>query len=143
MQRPPGIGNAVSRRLCGLDRRLGIDHSDRSEWVWAVPLLTFVGTLALFLILQRTSGISLAVAAPVGLVCAVVMAGMSVAYMTPVADQADGDDGPGHDDGRVPALPGGWWETLTGPTPQPAERASVDASTVESDHREPVVPSAR
>ena len=52
MQRPPGIGNAVSRRLRGLDRRLGIDHSDRSEWIWAIPLLTFVGTLSLFVVVS-------------------------------------------------------------------------------------------
>ena len=141
MQRPQGIGSAVSRQLRALDRRLGIDHSNRSEWIWAIPLLTFVGTLSLFVVLQRTSGISPVVAAPVGLVCAAVMAGMSVAYMTPVADEVDGDNGPGHDDGRVPALPGGWWDVLAAPGPLAVERAYADPGTVGSSESEPVAPS--
>jgi hypothetical protein len=140
MQRPPGIGSAVSRQLRALDRRLGIDHSDRSEWIWAIPLLTFLGTLSLFVVLQRTSGITPVVAAPVGLVCAAVMAGMSVAYMTPVADEVDGDNGPGQDDG-VPSLPGGWWDVLAGPGPLAVERAYVDAGTVGSSESETVAPS--
>jgi hypothetical protein len=131
MRRPLRIGHSVSQRLRRLDRRLGIDHSDRSEWIWAVPLLTFLGTLSLFLVLQRTSGISPVVAAPVALVCALVMAGMSAAYMTPVADETDENDAPGSDDGRVPALPGGWWEVLAGSGQLPAERAYVDASTAD------------
>jgi hypothetical protein len=141
MPRSLRIGHSISRRLRGLDRRLGIDHSDRSEWIWAVPLLTFLGTLSLFVVLQQTSGITPVVAAPVALVCALVMAGMSVAYMTPVADETDEHDGPGRDDGRVPALPGGWWEVLGGPAQLSPERAYVDASPAGSDQGEPVAPS--
>src|SRR6267143_768967 len=69
------IGRTVSARFRALDRRLHIDHTGRSEWIWAVPVLSFLGTFAL-----------------IALLIAALIAGMSVAYMTPEAEPAD-DDG--------------------------------------------------
>jgi hypothetical protein len=87
---------ALSGRLRRLDRRLGIDHRGRSEWIWAVPLLSFAGTLATVLVLGVLSHVPAILFAPVAVVVAVVIAGQSVAYMTPAADTGGEDGYPGH-----------------------------------------------
>jgi len=103
----------LSERFRALDRLLHIDHRGRSEWILAVPILSFAGAFVLVAIVGAvTAGVSAALYVPMGLVIALATAGMSVAYMTPEAD-TPGDD---RDDGgqaRAPAtpqptLPRGW-----------------------------------
>jgi hypothetical protein len=91
------LSEATSGRFRALDRRLHIDHSGRSEWIWAVPILTFAGTLAMVVVAGAvTSGATPALYVPIGLVVGLLMGGMSVAYMTPAPDDGGpGDDGDG------------------------------------------------
>ena len=112
------FGARVSARFRALDRRLHIDHRGRSEWIWAVPILTFAGSFALVTVVGVvTSGVSAALYVPIGLIVALATAGMSVAYMTPEPDAPEegGDDGGQH--AREPAPPPGkprpgwaWWQ---------------------------------
>ncbi|MGA8016924.1 MAG: hypothetical protein WCB85_13500 [Candidatus Dormiibacterota bacterium] len=118
----------LERRLRRLDRRLGIDHSGRSEWVWAVPALAFVGTLAMLIALDLIGGggivLTLLLGLPLGLICAAVMAGLSIAYMTP-ADEDHDDPGPPRDHDPEPIPPPGWWGVMAADrAPDPAERSS-------------------
>lgn len=102
------IAERVSRRFRALDRRLHIDHRGRSEWIWAVPILTFAGSFTLVALVGAiTAGVTPALYVPMGLIIAAATAGMSIAYMTPEPD-APGDDH--RDDGGQHAR---------GPRPQP------------------------
>jgi hypothetical protein len=93
-------GSVLSGRLRHLDRRLRIDHRGQSEWIWAIPLLTFVGTLAMVLVVGALVHAPEPLVVPVAFILSVLMTGMSVAYMTPEADIGDrGDD---HGRGRSP-----------------------------------------
>lgn len=127
----------LDRRLRRLDQRLGIDHSGRSELIWAVPVLTFLGTFAMIMAMSWRGGLGL-LGIPGAVIAGLVMAGMSVAYMTPVADEP-GDDDPGDGGGRgstrlpppgprttaeeapSPAPPP-WWSGLDTPADEPAPR---------------------
>jgi hypothetical protein len=92
------ISDATSRRLRALDRRLHIDHRGRSEWIWAAPALTFLGTVALVVVAGAvTSGTTPWLYTPIAVLVGLLMAGMSIAYMTPAEDS--GDDGGGGDGG--------------------------------------------
>jgi len=110
---------STSARFRALDRRLGIDHSGRSEWVWAAPVFTFLGTAVLVTVAGAvTSGTTPLLYAPIALLLGLLMAGMSIAYMTP-------DEGAGGDDGgdggsppqrsRPPAPRGDWSRWLDEP----------------------------
>jgi len=91
------VGERVSGRFRALDRRLHIDHHGRSEWIWAVPILSFAGSFVLVALVGAiTAGVSPSLYVPMGLIIAAATAGMSIAYMTPEPD-APGD--PGDDDG--------------------------------------------
>jgi hypothetical protein len=98
------LSAGTSGRFRALDRRLHIDHSGRSEWIWAVPILTFLGTLAMVIVAGAVlSGASAALYVPVGVIVGLLMAGMSVAYMTPAPDDGNpGGDGGGG--GRGPHI---------------------------------------
>ena len=102
---PPSFGDRLGRGLRQLDRRLGIDHSGRSEWVWAVPAAIFVATAIMFIAyIQIGSGsaaLTLAAGVPLGMLSGAVLAGLSVGFMTP----AELEDDSGGDGGR-PADPG-------------------------------------
>lgn len=122
-------GAALSARLRRLDRRLHIDHRGRSEWIWAAPLGTLLGTVALICFAGVSSGVGAAMFVPVGVLLGVVMAGMSIAYMTPAPDtEPPGDDDGGH--GRPePAGPSAppWYRRLVDTTqhePSAAERGA-------------------
>jgi len=116
-RRRPRLGEAVSARFRALDRRLHINHRGRSEWIWAIPILGFLGTFALFAVHGALiSGISPAIWIPIGLFVAVVMSGMSVAYMTPEPEQGGSDDGGSARRAPVPGPPDdGWSEWLRTP----------------------------
>jgi hypothetical protein len=124
------LGERVSARFRALDRRLHIDHRGRSEWIWAVPILTFAGTFVLVAVVGAvTAGVTPALYVPIGLIMALASSGMSIAYMTPEPD-APGDEG-GDDGGqhaREPAPPPtrpshgrAWWERAWRDTELPDE----------------------
>jgi hypothetical protein len=113
------ISAATSARFRALDRRLHIDHSGRSEWIWAVPFLTLAGTLGLVVVAGSVmSGTSPALYLPIGLLVGVLMAGMSVAYMTPADEDERGDEGDGGSRRQTsgpPAPIDHWWRWLQEP----------------------------
>jgi hypothetical protein len=117
------IGAAIALRLRALDRRLHIDNRGRSEWIWAVPIAGCLATLVLF-VLQGAliSGTTPALYVPIGLLVAGVIGGMSVAYMTPEADQGGPDDGGSDPPPPAPEPPpGGWSGWLRTPDDQLSE----------------------
>ena len=127
-----GVADALNRNLRRLDHTLGIDHTGRSEWIWAIPAFSFLATLGVVLYMGVVTEMGIGVAIPVGLIGAVFMGGLSVAYMTPVDvdERRSGDHGPGPDNpprGPQPPPPDGpptWWVTLAAdPTAPPAEHA--------------------
>lgn len=89
------LGTHLDRRLRELDRRLGIDHSGRSEWAWAVPAFIFLATAGMFIGYIQFGGgsilLTLAAGVPLGLVSGAVLAGLSIGYMTPAEDAEDND----------------------------------------------------
>jgi hypothetical protein len=119
-------GGALASRLRRLDERLHIDHGHRGEWIWLAPLGTLLGTVALVCAVGVTSGVGAALYAPIAVLLGVVMAGMSIAYMTPSVDAEPGDDGgsPRPDDAPPPAPP--WYRRLledaTGEEPRARRR---------------------
>jgi hypothetical protein len=107
------ISASISARFRALDRLLRIDHEGRSEWIWAVPILSFVGAFALVAVVGAVSaGVTAALYVPMGLIIAVATAGMSIAYMTPEPDTPgdDRDDGGQHErpPQPQPTLPRTW-----------------------------------
>jgi hypothetical protein len=132
MTAPSRLGGAVSERLRRLDDTLGIDHNGGSEWIWGVPAFIFVATVVGFIVIGQIIGMGAAMAAPIGTVIAVVMAGLAIAYMTPVADDAASGPPPEHHDDTPLGSPGGPWVVVehlpsrprldANPTPAPADR---------------------
>ena len=135
------LSAALGSRLRRLDSILRIDHRGRSEWIWAVPCGTLLGTVALVVAFGVTSGVGAAIYVPMAVIIGAAMAGMSIAYMTPMADhEAPPDDGGSRrDPAGAPQPPGGttaepahaaapaWYRRLDGdtadePAPQPARR---------------------
>jgi hypothetical protein len=120
------LGSGLTGALRRVDARLHIDHRGRSEWIWAVPLLTVLGTFALLLLVGAGSGTPVPLFVPVALIVALVMGGMSVAYMTPEAEDSEpGDDRrPPHPvPPDTPPEPRPWYERLGGHTvDEPAYR---------------------
>jgi hypothetical protein len=128
------LSAGTSGRFRALDRRLHIDHSGRSEWIWAVPILTFLGTLAMVVVAGAvTSGAPAAFYVPIGFIVGLLMAGMSVAYMTPAPD----DGGSGGEDG------GGGRGPHTSQPPQPLDRWSGWLGEPSRLPREPSPPRRR
>ena len=131
------IGPAVSARFRALDRRLHIDHTGRSEWIWAVPICTFLATFALLVVQGAViSGTSPALYTPIALLVAAVIAGMSVAYMTP---EAEPDDDDGGSPCRVPRTPLDDWSRWIRESPDrlPEEPRMLRRRLSESMHWEP------
>jgi hypothetical protein len=114
------LSRRVSQRFRALDRKLHIDHRGRSEWIWAVPILTLVGTFGLIVAVGVvTAGVTAALYVPIGLIVAALTAGMSIAYMTPEPDAPPGDDrggggGGGREPGPQPAPPRPSWARWLG-----------------------------
>ena len=110
-----GFSRRLSERFQALDRTLHIDHRGRSEWIWAVPIFTLLATFGLFLAAGLlTPGISPALYVPIGVFVAVIMAGMSIAYMTPEADSPGDGGGDGGEPVPAPTTPPrpGWLRAL-------------------------------
>jgi len=88
------VSAGTSARLRALDRRLHIDHTGRSEWIWAAPAFTFLGTVGMVIFAGvAVSGTTPLLFTPIAVLLGLLMAGMSIAYMTPADD--GGDDGGG------------------------------------------------
>lgn len=139
------LSDALGRRLRRLDARLHIDHQGRSEWVWAGPVLTLLGTVALVVVFGIRSGIDAAMYVPLALLLGAAMAGMSIAYMTPASDDQNpppDDGGHDHDPGAGPPPPQptaapprkhpvpSWYRRLDEPTvdePAPPRRGATPA----------------
>jgi hypothetical protein len=136
------LSDTASARFRALDRRLGIDHRGRSEWIWAAPVFTFVGTCVLVTIAGAiTTGTTPLLYAPIAVLLGLIMAGMSIAYMTP-EDGAGGDDGGDGGSRPVPTQPPAplrdWSHWLDGPqAPQlPEEPATPRPRTAPVDRRD-------
>ncbi len=113
------VAEAVSARLRRLDGLLHIDHSGRSEWDWAIPIVGFVVTVAILIVAGVMSGVWAAEYIPTALVVGLVMAGLFVACMTPEAvppGDDHGDRGPGTEPSQTPPQldPHVWRTVLTG-----------------------------
>lgn len=65
--------------------------------IWTIHLLTFVGTLAMALLVGVLTHAPGALIAPVAFILAALITGMSIAYLTPSADAGDRGDDHGHD----------------------------------------------
>lgn len=134
---PTSWPTRLDHLLRRLDRRLHIDHSGRSEWIWAVPAAGFVVTLGMIVGADLMAGAGFAPALLAGLLLGVplgaIMAGFSIAYMTPAEGRADGPDDDGHrppEDGPPPTGPPGWWAGMWAgddapPPPVPREPAAA------------------
>jgi len=103
------LGDAVGRLLRFLDRTVGIDHARSGERFWLAPALVLVGTLLGFVAIGELTAAPLYVSLPNGAVIALVMSGLTVACMTPAADDHDDDPPEGGDDSPVLGSPGGPW----------------------------------
>lgn len=101
----------MSRLFRRLDERLRIDHRGRSEWVWAGPIGTLVGSVALVCAVGVTSGVGPAVYVPIAALVAVMMTGMSIAYMTPMSDDEPPDDRR-RSESSGPLAPPSWYAHL-------------------------------
>lgn len=142
MKRLTGVGDALNRNLRRLDRRLGIDHAGRSEWVWAIPAFSFLATLGIVLYMGVVTEMGIGVAIPVGLIGALFMGGLSVAYMTPVDvdERSSGDQGPGPD--KPPHTPQppdtnqppAWWVSLPSEPNVPDKEHGREREAVGSRH---------
>jgi hypothetical protein len=130
----------ISERLRGLDRRLHIDHSGQSEWVWAVPVLAFAATAAVLVAAGAMSGVWAAEYIPTALVVALVISGLLVACMTPEATLPDNDEGDRGPDTEPPSTPPrldpGIWAALFADRDEDA--LGADEARKETRPREPV-----
>ncbi len=89
------VSEVASGALRRLDRRLHIDHTGQSEWIWAGPILVFAATLAIFVAAGVMSGVWAAEYIPTGLVIALVISGLLVACRTPEAEPPEDEHGDG------------------------------------------------
>ena len=113
MKRPTRIGHLVRRRLHALDTMLGIDDAGRTERAWLVPAAVLVGTVLAFFAIGQVTAAPLYVSLPNGGIIALVMAGLSVACMSPGASNAPPHDPPAdNDDSPVLGSPGGPWTVV-------------------------------
>lgn len=103
------LGDAVGRLLLLLDRTLGIDRTRTGERFWLAPALVLVGTLLGFFAIGELTAAPLYISLPNGAVIALVMSGLTVACMTPAAEDHDDDPPEGGDDSPVLGSPGGPW----------------------------------
>ncbi len=136
--RTDGVGHRLESCLRTLDRRLGIERPDRSEWRWLAPGVTLVGTAAMVMASIQIGGggilLTFAAGLPLGLLCGAVLAALSVGFMTPNEDEA-ADDGRDHRHGgdTPPApwpVPGGTVilsPALLDPSPAPAAQETREA----------------
>jgi hypothetical protein len=134
MKRTQRLRDVVTDRLQQLDRMLGINHA--GERFWLAPAAVLVGTIIGFILIGEITAAPLYISLPNGVVIALVMAGLTIACMTPAAD-ANMDDPPGgDDDSPVLGSPGGPWTVVAHlGSSQPAGPASHHPSkdTAERD----------
>lgn len=124
------VSNVVSRRLRQLDRRLHIEHSEESEWVWAIPVVGFVVTAAILIVAGVLSGVWAAEYIPTALVIGIVMSGLFVACMQPEAVAREDDQG-----NRGPDIEPSSTPPRFDPTVWLALLADAEVDTVRADEK--------
>ena len=134
------VSKMLSGRLRQLDRRLHIDDSEESEWVWAIPVVGFAVTVAILIVAGVMSGVWAAEYIPTALVVGLVISGLFVACMPPEAVPPEHDQGNRGPDTEPSATP-----PRFDPTVWLALLADSDVDTVRADEerreeplREPV-----
>lgn len=128
----------MRRALHRLDRILGIERDPRGEAFWLIPAAVLAATVLAFLLIGTITAAPLYVSLPNGAIIAMVMAGLTVACMTPSAGDGGHDDHPrGHDDDPVLGSPGGPWQVIAhlGPSSQ---LGGDDLAPADASQREPV-----
>lgn len=111
MSQSPRPGRAPQRWLHALDATLRAGRG-RALTFWLVPLAVLGGTILGFFVIGEITGAPLYVSLPNGVVIAFVMAGLTVACMTPAAGGPDSDPPPGDDGDTVLGSPGGPWTVV-------------------------------
>jgi hypothetical protein len=118
---------------------LGIDRAPGSRRFWLVPAAVLVGTVLAFLVIGQVTAAPLYVSLPNGAVIALVMAGLSVACMSPAGGEGPRDDPPDDDhDSPVLGSPGGPWTVvahLEPPAPRDLLDLRRDGEGVTAGHR--------
>src|ERR1035437_4561199 len=107
------VSRMLSGRLRQLDRRLHIDDSEESEWVWAIPVVGFAVTVAILIVAGVMSGVWAAEYIPTALVVGLVISGLFVACMLPEdipPEHDQGNRGPDTEPSATPPRvpPPGW-----------------------------------
>lgn len=116
-----------------MKRMLGLDDADRSMRIWLIPAAVLVSTILAFFVIGLVTAAPLYVSLPNGVVIAFVMAGLSVACMSPAGYDGPSDDEPpgGDDDTPVLGSPGGPWMVVahlgSPPSSDEVARAAVDS----------------
>lgn len=104
------IGARLSGRLRALDRKRGIDDDRRTARAWLIPVAVLLGTIVAFFTIGEITAAPLYVSLPNGAIIALVMAGLSVACMSPGSPGSPPHDPPEDgDDTPVLGSPGGPW----------------------------------
>jgi len=105
----PRHAEAVSKRVADqfrrLDRRLHIDRSGRSEWVWAIPVLGFVLWVATLVVVGVMKGVWAAEYIPTAIIEGLVVGGLFVACIVPEAAPPENDQGDRGPETEPPSSP--------------------------------------
>lgn len=124
-RRRDGVGPRLHSLLSALDRRLGIQRPEGSDWVWLAPAITLVGTTAMVMATIQIGGggilVTVAAGFPLGLLSGAVLAALSIGFMIPGEDEAADDGGDHRNRDGEPAAP---W-------PPPGGTLALSASLLE------------
>src|ERR1035437_5280551 len=132
------VSRMLSGRLRQLDRRLHIDDSEESEWVWAIPVVGFAVTVAILIVAGVMSGVWAAEYIPTALVVGLVLSGLFVACMLPEDIPPEHDQGNRGPDTEPSATPPRWGGRL-----RPSRRWTQSAPTGSAGKSLPASRSAR
>jgi hypothetical protein len=118
---------------------LGIEEAEGTERAWFVPAAVLIGTILGFLVIGQVTAAPLYVSLPNGVIIALVMAGLSVACMSPGTGDGPAPDPPAdRDESPVLGSPGGPWMVVAhigaSPPAEPLPAELVDR--YETDHHE-------
>jgi hypothetical protein len=122
------VSKRVSEQFRRLDRRLHIERSGRSEWIWAIPIVGFAVWVATLVFTGVMTGVWAAEFIPTALVEGLVIAGLFVICLAP--ETAPPENGPGDRVRRTepPSTP-----TPSDPTVWLAMLAELDGGAVNAD----------
>ena len=73
-----------------LEARLGVVRPDRTPWIWLVPVLEAIATFLIIVWVSNEEGeLSFWAKLPLGIVGAVIVSGMSAAYIVALGQPRD------------------------------------------------------